>query len=217
MKKIFLISLLICFFSILFSNDIKVVGYSKNVVVIDPGHGGMDTGCSYGDIYESDINLDISLILEDIFISNGYNVILTRKNKDSLCEDRFIKKEDMNKRLEIINKSNALLCVSIHLNMFSDSKYRGAQVFYSNTITDNKILANYVQNSMRLVLGNTNRVEIKRDNIYILNRAIIPCVIVECGFLSNVIERNLLLSSDYQLMIAYSIYYGCIKYLYELA
>lgn len=216
MKRIFFIfSLMACVLSV--SLLTKAEENNENIIIIDPGHGGMDSGCVYGDIEEEELNLCISYKLLDVFESNGYKVLLTRYDNNSLCEDRFIKKEDMNKRLEIINKSNALLCVSIHLNMFSDSKYRGAQVFYSNTITDNKILANYVQNSMRLVLGNTNRVEIKRDNIYILNRAIIPCVIVECGFLSNVLERNLLLSSDYQLMIAYSIYYGCIKYLYELA
>lgn len=210
MKKIFLISLLICFFSILFSNDIKVVGYSKNVVVIDPGHGGMDTGCSYGDIYESDINLDISLILEDIFISNGYNVILTRKNKDSLCEDRFIKKEDMNKRIEIINNSNAIMCLSIHLNMFSDSQYSGAQVFYSHINKKSKLLATNIQTSIKNILNNTDRVEMLRDNIFLLKRSIIPTVIIECGFLSNENERNLLVNKDYQVLLAYSIYYGAI-------
>ncbi|MBQ3253986.1 MAG: N-acetylmuramoyl-L-alanine amidase [Acholeplasmatales bacterium] len=207
MKKAFFYSLVICIIS-LFSNTVSVSSISNNTIVIDPGHGGMDTGCSYGDIYESDMNLDISLILEDIFISNGYNVILTRKNKDSLCEDRFIKKEDMNKRIEIINNSNAIMCLSIHLNMFSDSQYRGAQVFYSNANDKNKYLAENVQNSIRNMLNNTDRVEMLRDNIYLLNKSIIPTIIIECGFLSNENERYLLINKDYQTLLAYSIYYG---------
>lgn len=184
------------------------INANQKIVVIDPGHGGMDVGASFGNVNESDINLEIAFKLREVFEENGYKVILTRENYDSLCEDEFIKKEDMSKRIEIINTANASLCISIHLNSYMDERYSGAQVFYSDTNEKNQLLADSIQNSIINLLANTNRKTVKRDNILLLNKVSIPCVIVECGFLSNIRERELLLDYSYQTMLAYSIFYG---------
>lgn len=202
-----LIIIIFLFIITLFIYDSNINANNK-IVVIDPGHGGMDVGTNYGDLNESDINLEISFKLKDVFEENGYQVILTRENKDSLCEDEFIKKEDMSKRIGIINNSNAQLCISIHLNSYMDERYSGAQVFYSDSNKNNFILAEGIQNSIINLLANTNRKIVKRDNILLLNKVSIPCVIVECGFLSNVKERQLLINPNYQFMLAYSIFYG---------
>ena len=209
MKRVcFLFSIILIMLSFTKSD---ISSTKNNIIVIDAGHGGMDSGCVYENIYEADINLSISNILEYIFISNGYDVIMTRRTKDSLCEGEFNKKEDLNKRIDIINSSNGAMCISIHLNMFSIGKYKGAQVFYSNNNPNNQRLARNIQRCIKNILDNTNREEKNIETIYILNRISIPSVIVECGFLSNDEERALLTNEDYQALIAYSIYYGCIK------
>ena len=117
MKKIIIIlSFLICIYSLI--NAEAFIDINK-IIVIDPGHGGMDTGASIGNIHESDIVLDISFKIKEVFEDYGYWVILTRESKESLCDGKFIKREDMKKRVNIVNNSNACLFISIHLNKFS--------------------------------------------------------------------------------------------------
>ena len=134
-------------------------------VVVDAGHGGMDGGTSIGSVLESDLALEITLKLKEVLERKGYIVTLTREDKNALCEGKFIKRVDMNKRVDIINKSNADLALSIHLNNYSDSKYRGAQVFYCDNIAQNENLALTIQNALSNKLNNTDRKIVKRDNI----------------------------------------------------
>jgi N-acetylmuramoyl-L-alanine amidase len=182
-------------------------------IVIDPGHGGMDGGTSVGDVLESDLTLEISFKLKEVLEKKGYKVTLTRENKDALCEGKFIKRVDMNKRVDIVNKSNADLALSIHLNNYSDSKYRGAQVFYCDNVEENEKLALTIQNALNDNLKNTNRKIVKRDNIYLLNRVVIPTCIIECGFMSNYNEFLLLKSVEYQYKLAEVITRGVKQYL----
>jgi N-acetylmuramoyl-L-alanine amidase len=182
-------------------------------VIVDAGHGGMDGGTSIGSVLESDLALEITLKLKEVLERKGYIVTLTREDKNALCEGKFIKRVDMNKRVDIINKSNADLALSIHLNNYSDSKYRGAQVFYCDNIAQNENLALTIQNALSNKLNNTDRKIVKRDNIYLLNRIIIPACIIECGFMSNYNEFTLLNNSDYQYKIAYAIESGINEYM----
>jgi N-acetylmuramoyl-L-alanine amidase len=181
---------------------------NRKVIVIDPGHGGEDGGASYLDCVEAEINLEIALILKDLYEENGYRVIMTREDNKSLCEGDFNKREDMNKRVNIINSSNAIYLISIHLNTFSDSKYSGAQTFYSNTNSKSILLAELIQTSIISNLKNTSRAIVERSNIYLLNKVTIPAVIVECGFLTNDLERNKLISREYQTSLAEAIFDG---------
>lgn len=210
MKKIYiLLSFVICFISL---SNVKAYPLS-NIIVIDPGHGGMDIGASIGNIYESDLVLEMSFKIKKVLEKKGYLVILTRENKDSLCEGKFIKREDMNKRIGIINKSNARLVLSIHLNKFNIERYRGSQVFYSSINKENKILAEAIQNSLKSYLNNTDRTIVNRDNIYLLNRVNLPCCLIECGFMSNKEEFILLRDESYQYKFAEALLIGINNYL----
>lgn len=210
MKKIYIIFCLILYsFSIVISTFANVDSYH---IVLDAGHGGMDGGTSVDNILESDLSLEIVYKLKNILESKGYLVTLTRVDKGSLCSGKFIKREDMNKRVEIINSSNANLALSIHMNYFSDSKYRGSQVFYCNSYNNSK-LAECIQSSLILSLNNTDRKTVVRDNIYILNRVTIPICIIECGFMSNKNELILLKNSEYQLKLANAIVKGIENFL----
>lgn len=177
-------------------------------IYVDPGHGGMDGGATIGNIKESTLTLEISKKIKEVFEKSSIQVILTRENDDDLSDGAFVKREDMLKRVNTINTSSAALALSIHLNKFSIEKYRGAQVFYSKTNSNNQLLAETMQTSLCNYLKNTERKIVKRDNIFLLNKVTIPCCIIECGFMSNKDEFQLLQTEEYQYKLAYAMLYG---------
>ena len=123
------------------------------------------------------------------------------------------KNEDINKRLQIINKENVILYISIHCNMYFDSSIKGAQTFYNSKNEENEKLAYSIQSKIKSILKNTNR-EIKSiTGKYLVDNAQTTGALVELGFLSNNTEFNLLNTNHYQEKIAYCIYIGIIDYL----
>ncbi|SQC00681.1 N-acetylmuramoyl-L-alanine amidase CwlD [Clostridium tetanomorphum] len=177
--------------------------------MIDPGHGGIDGGAvSKNGTVEKDINLSISLKLRDELEKNEYKVIMTREEDKGLYSDkgriRDKKREDLNNRCKMKQNSNCDAFISIHLNMFPESKYYGAQVWYSSN-DNSKKLASLIQSNFKLNLDETNkRAEKPAKNDYKILRSEddIPSVIVECGFLSNPNEERKLKDSKYQEDIA---------------
>ena len=212
MKKIsFLMAFLVCIFSIFFY--IEAEGPSPTIIYIDPGHGGMDGGAVVDGVKESTLTLAFSKKIKEVFEQEGYEVYLTRQEDVSLCPGSFIKKQDMQKRANLINQSQATLALSIHMNRFSISKYRGAQVFFSGVEPRSRMLAECLQIQLQQYLKNTTRNIVLRDNVYLLNHVTVPCCIVECGFMSNPEEFLLLQQDDYQYKFAVGLLYGVEKYL----
>ena len=208
-KVIIVLSSILMLFSYFF---VVVRAQNYKIVVIDAGHGGEDGGASYLGYVEAEINLLIAKELKEIYEENGYKVVMTREDNKSLCLDKFNKREDMNNRINIINSSGAIYLISIHLNTFVDSKYFGAQTFYSTVNSSSILLADLIQTSIRYNLKNTDRVIVQRNNIYLLNKVTIPSVIVECGFLTNDNERVNLLNNEYQKKLAWAIFDGAILF-----
>lgn len=184
---------------------------SNKTIGIDPGHGGIDPGTvSKNGVLEAEINLKIGLKLKDIIQSHGGKVVLTRENKNSLSK---VKKEDLERRKGIIEEENCDIFLTIHLNSFTDSRYHGAQIFYKKGSQESMILADCIQEELRKALDENNtRVPQEREDIYLLSELNIPAVLVECGFLSNEQEEQLLQTDNYQEKIAQGIYNGIIKY-----
>jgi len=182
------------------------------IILVDPGHGGIDGGAvSKSGIMEKDINLRISLKLRDKLINEGYKVIMTREEDKGLYEyeGRIRKKkiEDLNNRCKIKDQSNCDMFISIHLNAFPESKYYGAQVWYSRN-RDSQKLARIIQENLKNDLDSSNNRYEKPalDSYKVLrNNDDMPSVLVECGFLSNVLEEQKLNSDEYQSKIADSI------------
>ena len=195
---------------------------NKKIIVIDPGHGGEDggTGGRSGAL-EKNINLDISLVLAELFEDSGYKVILTRDGDYSIGDQSIStiagrKASDIKKRVEICNSSGAELVLSIHQNFFEQSKYYGTQVFYGAN-NDSEELAESIQLRVRGDMQPENSREVKPggESIYLLRNAVPPSVIVECGFLSNAEEEKRLSDYDYQRKLAYSIFLGAVEYLHK--
>ncbi|MCT4688703.1 N-acetylmuramoyl-L-alanine amidase CwlD [Vallitalea sp.] len=219
------VSLIILIFlvaTILYANKVINVFSSvedKYVVVVDAGHGGFDPGkVGVNGELEKNINLLIAIKLKEYLEYSQVNVVMTREDDGGLYSEssKNKKREDMNKRKEIINTSGGDILVSIHQNSFSQEKYRGAQVFYYASSDDGKKLAQYIQQEIKTFVDNENNRQVKDSNSYfILKQTNIPGVIVECGFLSNYSEAELLMTDIYQDKIAWAIYIGIIKFLEE--
>ena len=104
--------------------------------------------------------------------------------------------------------------VSIHINKYTDSRSRGAQVIYSANYLQSAQLATSIQEELCLLKNNkTKRTQMKApDSIFLLKKATIPAVIVECGFSSNFSEEQLLITDEYQNELAGAIVSGIEKY-----
>lgn len=191
---------------------------SGQIIILDPGHGGIDGGAvAKSGLLEKDVTLDIALELRDYLQEAGALVLMTREeDKDLADEDISIirqrKVQDLQRRLDLVNNSGGDMFVSVHLNAIPSPKWRGAQTFYNRTIEENEYLAKFVQSEIRRNLENTNRVAKPIGNVYLIKKAEIPGVLVEVGFLSNVEEAELLGTKEYQQKVAASIYQGILRY-----
>lgn len=192
---------------------------SGKVIVLDPGHGGPDGGASVEGVLEKDIALSITKMIRDYLQEQGALVIMTREKDTDLAGDvagyRARKREDLKKRVETINESQADLYLSIHLNAFPSSKYSGAQTFYTLRYMENKEIAKFIQHELTHNLENTTREAKSIDHVYVMKYAKKPGALVEVGFLSNANERKLLTDDSYQNKVAVSIYKGVMRYFTE--
>ena len=185
-------------------------------VLIDAGHGGEDGGAEGADgTLEKDINLAISLPLGDMLRVMGYTVLQTRTT-DTMVDAvgdtlRERKVSDIHNRLSQIQQAD--FTVSIHQNKFPQSRYSGAQVFYSTATTESHELAASIRTSVLSLLQPSNTRELKKgeNSVYLFAHATKPLVLVECGFLSNVEERERLKTHEYQLQMAFAIAGGILK------
>lgn len=193
----------------------------KGTVVIDAGHGGEDGGAVAGNgTMEKDINLAIALELANHLKQNNFDVILTRDGDYSIGDSNLStiaerKRSDMKKRLQIVQEAGECVFISIHQNHFTESKYYGAQMFYSKNREESAVLAEAIRANIVSSLQPENTRENKEadSNIFLLDNCEMPAVLVECGFLSNPEESKKLCTESYQKDMAAAIYNGLIDYL----
>ncbi len=195
------------------------VPLGNTLTIIDPGHGGIDAGASDNGAVEKELNLQIAKILKGYIETNGGVCYMTRVEDTNTADPNRSKgvsqkMSDLKMRKQSIDDKSADIFISIHMNRFSQSQYRGLQVFYDDNIEESKRLGEAIQNSAREVLkdGNNRKAKATGDKIYILKGNKIPSVLVECGFLSNTEEANNLKNPDYQRKIAWGIFRGIAAY-----
>ena len=188
-------------------------------IVIDAGHGGRDPGKEgVNGTEEKVLNLQITLRLKKLLEAEGIEVILTRKDDNGLYrEDASNKKvEDMKARCKIITEAMPVFTISIHQNSYPEEYVKGVQTFYYGKSPEGKKLAETIQASMEERLDKENHRTAKaNDNYYLLKNTPTPTVIVECGFLSNYEEAELLATEAYQEETAWAIHMGIMQYLNE--
>ena len=207
-------------------SDTELAGNGQNEsssdglsIVIDAGHGGIDPGkVGINDALEKDINLALALKLRDKFTQDAIRIILTRDSDTGLYSEGSTNKkaEDMQTRCKIISDASPIFTVSLHQNSYPSPEVCGAQVFYFGQSQDGKKLADMIQDSLiSNVDPDNHRVAKANESYYLLKKTPTPTVIVECGFLSNPTEADLLLTDDYQNLLVDAIYNGIQNYLTE--
>lgn len=189
------------------------------VIVIDPGHGGRDPGTMYGNIYEKDINLEISKRLEKNLMEQGAIVYMIRESDIDLSSkyDKQKKRGDLYRRILFIEdeKKKTDIYLSIHINWYKNSAWSGAEVLYHNINPNNKLLGETLMIHFKKDFG-TKR-SLKKTNLYLYRNTTIPGVLIECGFLSNPNERFLLRQESYQEKLSRSITDAVIEYFQVLS
>ena len=183
--------------------------YSEHTLVIDAGHGGEDGGAvSVSGVSESRINLAIARRLELIMGLYGVDTVLLRTEDISLHSEgasslREKKVSDLHNRVDRVNSINNAVLISIHQNSYSDSQYRGAQVFFAPT-DGSQTFGEYTQEVLRVSLNpdNTRLAKQIPNTVYLMNHITCRAILVECGFLSNPEEDQLLQTPGYQLKLA---------------
>ena len=180
------------------------------IVVIDAGHGGEDGGTvGKNGALEKDINLSLAKKLKVFLASLGIQSVLTRSD-DRLLYDKNVdyqgrkKALDMQERLKIANSYQNVIFISIHQNSFPSERYNGFQVYYSQNNESSHQLATLLENTVRSKLQPDNNRACKASDgkIYLLDKLACTAVLVECGFLSNVEECELLCTEEYQNKLA---------------
>lgn len=183
------------------------------MVVVDCGHGGFDAGASGDDtgVREDGLNLAVGLLVQEELEDRGVLVVMTRTDGEALGDT---KKADMAKRGEILSTEGADAVVSIHMNHFSDRSVQGPMAFYQAGAEAGQALAQQVMNTLCKELNINSRLANPGNN-FVTRVPTAPAVLVECGFLSNPAEEQLLQQTDYQQQLAHAIANGVMAFLEE--
>lgn len=195
----------------------------SNSVVIDPGHGGGDSGAVGPTGFEEKVaNLDIGLRVRDLLAKAGYNTIMTRTTdvspnspaRDLTGDGRINISDDLQARVNIANSAKADVFISIHNNA-SVSSARGTETYYWNgagSDSDSARLARFIQEEVKAETGLYDR-GVKNANFYVLRRTDMPAALLEGAFISNPTEEQLLRSPDFRQKVAKGIYKGVSRFM----
>lgn len=186
--------------------------FAGQTLVIDAGHGGEDGGAvSVSGVSESVINLAVARRLDAIMGLFGVNTLMLRTGDVSLGSEglptmRERKVSDLHNRVAAINGVENAVLISIHQNSFTDARYDGAQVFYAPT-EGSQFFAEYTQELLRVCLApdNDRRAKPIPESVYLMSHIHCKAILVECGFLTNPAEDQLLQQPDYQLKLALTV------------
>lgn len=175
----------------------------KLVVVIDPGHGGKDSGApGLGGLLEKDVILPIGQRVGAILEQNGIQAILTRDS------DFFV---ELQGRVDIAKRANATLFVSIHANSVDNRPdVNGLEVYYYDS---GYALAETVRNTILQNISTIKDRGTRKARFYVLRKSSMPSILVETGYMTGREDNPRLGTPEYQNRMAEAIARGILKYL----
>ncbi|MDR1703092.1 MAG: N-acetylmuramoyl-L-alanine amidase [Clostridiales bacterium] len=183
---------------------------NKKVITIDAGHGEWDPGKQNRNTDEKDLNLAVAEKLQVLLETGGAVVFVTRADDKALSDK---KRSDLSARAYLANAAVSDIFVSVHHNSYESPSAYGAQVFYFDSSERSAILGQAIQNRLNEFLPGQHKRDAKaNDKYYVLKKTAMPAVIVECGFMSNPRELEMLKDESYQDMLAWAIYMGVCDY-----
>lgn len=163
------------------------------VVVLDPGHGGIDGGACWGGVREKNLTLMIAQRVESVLRRRGIRTALTRRS------DRFV---SLSSRAAVANGYRSAVLVSIHCNADPRHKARGIETFYTGTAGYR--MARQIHSRMDHCTSCPNR-GLKSKGLTVLTHTRGAAALVECGFITSPSERRLLTTASYQQKLARAI------------
>lgn len=173
---------------------------NKTLIFLDAGHGGMDRGATLDERCEKEITLNVALKAYDLLVQEGYNCYLIRET------DEYV---GINERIDIANLVNASIYINIHANSYDDYSVSGLLTMYKN----DKDFARTFQNNLIKTTEAKDMGLIHTSNMVVTNKATMPAVILEMGFITNTAEWNKLIQDEYQNKIAEGLKNGVIEYI----
>ena len=185
----------------------------KQVVVIDPGHGGSDPGACRAGVLEKDLNLAIAKHMAKHL--PNLQVVLTRTADQDFVENgvysKAAERQDLARRIEVARQANAQVFVSIHINT-GEGQDQGALIYYDPTDQESSRLAKLMQVEVNQ-LPDTTAKKPRPERFYLFDNLQIPVVLVEAGWLCNPMERTRLQNAQYQEQMAAAISRGITEFL----
>jgi len=203
--------------------QVGVGSLSGKVVIIDPGHGGIDPGAvGYNGVLEKDVVLSISRYLKGFLLQAGAMAILTREvdlDLMDLFQQGKIKgelRDELQMRVDVANDNYGDVFLSIHANAHPSRWEYGAQTFYyAPSHPHNRRLAETIQAELKRLAGPTHRDANFYIDQYVLKRVKMPSATVEVGFLSNPTEEKMLADPEYQQRMAWAIFVALAKFFHR--
>jgi N-acetylmuramoyl-L-alanine amidase len=186
-------------------------------VLLDVGHGGIDGGTSFGDLLEKDINLAIAKKTYDSLQKKGFIVLMDRMNDYALSgENLWLRSrsrhlKDLAQRSNLANEIKPKVMISLHVNSARRSSKTGPLLLHQKS-EQSQLLAISLQNSLNMLYG-THDEPVYGKTYYLLKHTVVPTVIVEMGFITNIEDRKMMTQPDSQQEIANKIVEGIQQYI----
>jgi N-acetylmuramoyl-L-alanine amidase len=196
-------------------------GLVGRVIVLDPGHGGPDSGArSHQGDQEKEVTLKVAFKLADLLRQCGAVVYLTRTIDDDLATDEDLtmhrrQSRDLRNRTRFANSRQPDAFVSIHCNAGPSSEWYGAQTIYMTDNATGEKLAKMIQENFKQMLLPTKREADDMETLYLLKRIKGASVLAEIGFITNPKEAAALKTDAYQRTVAFALYTALMEYLRE--
>ena len=188
----------------------RVNGVKGRVIILDPGHGGLDTGAIGPDgLREKDVTLAVSLKLRDILVASGARVTMTREDdRDVFPGGAQTDAQELQARVDVgAAVPDADIFVSVHCDAFTSPKANGTGTFYYPKTWQDAALAQALQDGMVARGGRRDR-GIKEARFYVVRYSDMPAALVELAFITNYIEQAMLADDEFQRHLALGIAEG---------
>ncbi|MDQ6932147.1 MAG: N-acetylmuramoyl-L-alanine amidase [Candidatus Eremiobacteraeota bacterium] len=185
------------------------VGANPRLIVIDPGHGGSDSGAFNATTIEKNLNLDISERLRSLLVARGWTVKMTRRTDVDVYAPNDSARDELQARCDIANAAGARMFISVHTNSYTNSSPSGTTTYYYKA--QDLPLAAAIHHRLLPLLGTKDDGVIK-NRFYVIAHTNMPAALIETAFLSNPNDAELLRSADFLQRIALGIADGVRDY-----